>query len=275
MIRPRSRTPVATLSLVAALGLLPAGPYAPAGAAPLTAQQTEEPVPTRLVVRVVAHDAKIIGSGVGGASVTVLDAETGVVLADGVQEGGTGDTGAIMGTRERGTTVYDTPGAASFEATLDLTRPTVVAVEAAGPLDTPHARRTARTTLLMVPGRDLVGEGVVLTLYGFTVKLERPSDDVPVEPGPLVVRADVSMLCGCPIEPGGLWDADRLDVVAQLVREGDVVAEAPLAYAGRPNLFEGSIRAEEPGAYRLRVVAVDEGRANTGMVERPLRVGAR
>jgi len=275
MTRPLSRTPVAGLPLVAALGLLSAVPQTHPGAAPLAAQQTQEPIPTDLVVRVVAHDAKIIGSGVGGASVTVLDAETGLVLANGVQEGSTGDTGAIMGTRERGATVYDTPGAGSFEATLELTRPTLVAIEAAGPLGTRHATRTARTTVLMIPGRDLVGEGVVLTLYGFTVKLEQPSDGLPVGPGAILVRADVSMLCGCPIEPDGLWDANRLDVVAQLVHEGEVVAEAPLSYAGRPNLFEGSIRSEEPGAYRLRVLAIDEARANTGMVERPLRVGAR
>jgi len=258
--------------------LLALAPLAPLALAPfafpavLSAQEVE---PTLLHVRVGAHDAKIIGSGVGGARVTVLDAETGLVLADGVQEGGTGDTGAIMGARERGATVYDTPGAAAFEANLGLTEPTVVTVEAAGPLGTPHATRTARTTLLVVPGRDLVGEGVVLTLYGFTVELEQPTGEVAVAPGSILVRADVSMLCGCPIEPGGLWDADRVDVVAQLVRGSVVVAEGPLHYGGRPNLFEGSVRAEEPGSYRLRVAAVDEGRANTGMVERRLRVEGR
>lgn len=252
------------------LALIPLAPLALP--AVLSAQEVE---PTLLRVRVVAHDAKIIGSGVGGARVTVLDAETGLVLADGVQEGGTGDTEAIIGDRERGATVYDTPGAAAFEASLDLTEPTVVTVEAAGPLGTPHATRTARTTLLMVPGRDLVGEGVVLTLYGFTVELGQPTGDVAVAPGSILVRADVSMLCGCPIEPGGLWDADRVDVVAQLVRGGVVVAEGPLHYGGRPNLFEGSVRADEAGSYRLRVLAVDEGRANTGMVERPLEVGGR
>lgn len=267
-----SAFPAPSVGRAGAVLLLAVAPLFALSPTGLRAQEIE---PTRLLVRVVAHDAKIIGSGVGGARVTVLDAETGLVLADGVQEGGTGDTGAIMGTRERGATVYDTPGAGSFEATLDLTRPTLVTIDAAGPLDTPHATRTTRTTLLMVPGRDLVGEGVVLTLYGFTVKLERPTGEVPVDAGPILVRADVSMLCGCPIEPDGLWDANRLAVMAQLVREGDVVAETPLSYAGRPNLFEGSIRAGEPGPYTLRVLAVDEGRANTGMVERRLTVGGR
>ena len=50
---------------------------------PVRAQTT----PTRVMIRVVAHDAKIIGSGVGGARVTVTEVETGRVLASGVQEG--------------------------------------------------------------------------------------------------------------------------------------------------------------------------------------------
>ena len=64
--------------------------------------------PTRVMVRVASHDAKIIGSGVGGARVTIRDQRTGSVLAEGIQEGGTGNTSLIMGTRERGASVYDT-----------------------------------------------------------------------------------------------------------------------------------------------------------------------
>jgi hypothetical protein len=28
------------------------------------------------------------------------------------------------------------------------------------------------------------------------------------------VRANVMMMCGCPIEPGGLWDANAFEVAA-------------------------------------------------------------
>ena len=66
-------------------------------------------IPTTVMVRVIAHDAKIIGSGVGGARVTIRDAQTGYTLASGLQVGGTGDTRSIMITpRERGATVYAT-----------------------------------------------------------------------------------------------------------------------------------------------------------------------
>ena len=51
---------------------------------------------TKVLVRVVSKDAKVIGSGVGGASVRIVNARTGETLAQGKQEGGTGDTDRIM-----------------------------------------------------------------------------------------------------------------------------------------------------------------------------------
>ena len=53
-------------------------------------------IPTQIIVRVVSKDAKVIGSGVGGALVRIKNLETGVILAQGKQEGGTGDTERIM-----------------------------------------------------------------------------------------------------------------------------------------------------------------------------------
>lgn len=239
-------------------------------------QRSPGATPTRLVVRVVSQDAKVIGSGVGGARVTVRDAESGRVLAEGVHGGGTGDTGAIMGPRQRGATVFDRPGTASFEATLALERPTLVRVEARGPLETPHAEQEASATLLMVPGVDIAGEGLVLTLHGFTVVIETPEepsgDAVAGAGGPIPVRANVTMLCGCPIESGGTWDADRIEVTARLVRGDAVVAEERLSWAGEPNTFAGEIQAPSPGAYELQVVAVDPERANAGMDRRTLEV---
>jgi len=55
-----------------------------------------EKIVTKVVVRVVARDFKVIGSGVGGAFVRVKNLETGEILVQGKQEGGTGDTKRIM-----------------------------------------------------------------------------------------------------------------------------------------------------------------------------------
>lgn len=221
--------------------------------------------PTRVLVRAVAHDAKVIGSNVGGARITIRDAASGEVLASGVQEGSTGDTRAIVvEPRARGATVYDVEGTAGYTAELDLDRPTRVEIAAEGPLETPHAAQRASKTVLVVPGVDVLGEGVILELNGFTVEIESPTEDVASGPT-LDVRARVTMLCGCPIEPGGLWDADRLDVVARVVRDGEVVAESPLPFAGETSTFAGAVEAPGTGPAELQVLALDPERANVGM----------
>lgn len=279
MTRSITRTGTSLLALFT-LWLLPGaidGPVAPPSPdlspRPAAAQEAA-PEETTVVVRAVANDAKVIGSGVGGARITIRDAGTGEVLARGLQEGGTGSTERIMRSpRERGATVYGTEDAAKFEATLSLRRPTRVEIVAEAPLGTPHATQRASRTMLLVPGRDVTGEGVILELYGLTVNLERPAEDGPVPAGEAMpVRAHVEMLCGCPITPGGLWDADRVDIVARLLRDGAVVREARLGYAGETSTFEGRLTPPAPGTYELVVLAEDASRANAGVVRRNVRV---
>ncbi|MFW6191842.1 MAG: hypothetical protein ACOC83_00035 [Gemmatimonadota bacterium] len=236
--------------------------------APLPAQQ--ELTSTDLLVRVVAADAKVIGSGVGGVRVTIRDASSGELLAEGVQEGGTGSTDRIVRQpRVRGESVYDTEGTAGFLASLELRRPTVVEVTAEGPLDYPGSARTASTTLLMIPGEDVTGDGLVLTLHGFVLRVLSPEEGTRVEAGqPIRVRAHLQMMCGCPTEPGGLWDSDRYGMEARLLSEGELVAEAPLEFAGKTSHFEADLRVpdrlEPDGALEVEVVAFDPERVNFG-----------
>lgn len=230
--------------------------------------------PTTVVVRAVAHDAKIVGSGVGGARITVRDAHSGEVLARGVQEGDTGDTDLVMrDPHRRGASLWDTPGAAVFRATLELERPTVVEVTAEGPLGTPHAVRRSSKTVLLLPGRDVTGDGIVLELNGFKVELLRPAGEAAAPGSTVAVRARVEMMCGCPTTPGGLWDADLIDVVARLLRDGEEVASRSMPYAGETSLFETELTVpDEPGSYELVVTAARPSRANFGIARRALQV---
>ncbi len=230
----------------------------------------EAQIPTTVTVRVVSNDAKLIGTGVGGARITIRDDLTGRILARGIQEGSTGDTERIMGSRERGAEVYSTEGAAGFETVLNLTEPRRVEIEALGPLGTPHARQRATRTVLVVPGEDLTGDGVVLTLYGFTVEVLEPGvGRLNVSPGEnLSIRARVTMLCGCPTEPGGRWDADRISIRAQWVLGGQVVSETPLAFTGTTSEYQATLGVpDDRGPFVLRVLATDAVRANAGMAE--------
>ncbi len=227
---------------------------------------------TQILVRVLSHDAKLIGSNVGGARVTIRNLATGQILVEGIHEGGTGDTELIVERpRTRGAKTFDTPGAAGFLSSLDLEGPTRLQIEAEGPLGFPDQLQRSSKTLLVFPGQDVVGEGVVLELNGFTIDI----DTQPSSPGnaALDVRADVRMLCGCPILPGGLWDADRLEVLARLWRDGEQVAETALQYGGEASLFVGTLQAQAEGEYELEVSVLDPTRANFGRAVRDVSIG--
>lgn len=245
--------------LLPALGILAACAPSPA------AQATPEP--TRIDVHVVARDAKLIGSAVGGTRVTIRDADSGEVLAEGLHEGGTGDTGLIMGARERNADVFTTPGAAGYSAELTLDAPRMITVEAAGPLDFPQALTRASTTLLVAPGEDVTGDGVVLELWGYIVEIL----EAPVSTGGLDVRARVRMLCSCPTQPGGLWEAPT--ITARLTGpDGEVVAESSLGYQGDDSTYGGSLTAPGSGDYELDVRAVSVETGNAGRVSQAVRI---
>ena len=155
-----------------------------------------EKIPTKVIVRVVARDAQVIGSGVGGALVRIKNLETGEILAEGKQEGGTGSTERIMvQPRRRGETVYGTSGSAHFEAKIPLDRPTQVQIDAEAPLGYPQAIQKGSKTLTLIPGKDVLGEGVIIELNGLIVNILSPSSKESLKGGEAVlVKAEVRML---------------------------------------------------------------------------------
>lgn len=232
-----------------------------------------ELTPTRLRVRVLSQDAKVIGTGVGGAMVTIRNLETGEILSRGVHLGGTGDTDVIMRQpRVRGAKVFDREGTASYEAVLMLERPTLVEVSAEGPLAYPQAWQKSVKTMVLIPGEDVLGEGVILDLHGFILVLQEPAGDLwPAgRPTPLLVK--MTMMCGCPIQPGGLWDADKMKVRARLVRGGQTVVEAPLTYAGSTNMFRGELTPPDAGEYDLEIVGSQPETVNFGTFTKTILV---
>ena len=155
-----------------------------------------EKIGTKVIVRVVARDAQVIGSGVGGAFVRIKNLETGEILAEGKQEGGTGSTERIMiQPHRRGETVYGTFGSAYFEAKIPLDRPTEVEIDAEAPLSYPQAIQKGSKTLTLIPGKDVLGEGIVIELNGLIVNILSPSPKENLKGGEAVsVRAEVRML---------------------------------------------------------------------------------
>jgi hypothetical protein len=155
-----------------------------------------EKIGTRVIVRVVARDAQVIGSGVGGALIRIKNLETGEILAEGKQEGGTGSAERIMvQPRRRGESVYGTSGSAYFEAKIPLGQPTRVEIDAEAPLGYPQAIQRGSKTLTLIPGKDVLGEGIIIELNGLIVNILSPSSKENLKGGEAVlVRAEVRML---------------------------------------------------------------------------------
>ncbi len=234
-------------------------------------QPVADSVATDVMVRVVAHGAMVLGDEVGGARVTITDVATGRLLASGLQLGETGDQNQIMRTpRLMEEPRYSTRPSGSFHATLYLDRPTLVEIAAQGPLSYPAAMQRASKTVLLIPGRDLTQDGIVLDLNGYIVQIENPppgeslmaKDDVKL-------KASVRMLSGARVRPHGDWDSRKATIYGEVLIGDRVIERLQMLYAGEKSSFEALFFVpppiEAPNGITLRVVAADGAGANFGM----------
>ncbi len=227
-------------------------------------------VPTRITVRVKARDAKFIGSTLGGALVTIRNADTGELLAKGVTEGASGDTETMMKMPARRGVPLSDRKTAKFAATIDIDRPTVVEIRGYGPLAQRQSAGAVSVTQWIVPGKDVTeGDGILLELPGFVVEVLAPPAHLKLSrekiPQRLELRANVTMMCGCQLEPGGVWDADRVEVRALVRKDGKPAGEIPLTFVEEPSQFAGSLDVQETGIYEVTVYAYDPSNGNTGV----------
>jgi len=127
-----------------------------------------EAVQTKLVIRAKSKDAKFVGSKMGGALVIIKDSETGKVLAEGLTAGGTGDTEIIMNQPKTrfGEISAD---AAKFETSLDISEPRLITIDVSAPYSDKTNMIMSSTQMWLIPGRDIVGEGVIIEVPGFSV----------------------------------------------------------------------------------------------------------
>jgi hypothetical protein len=232
--------------------------------------------PTGIVIRVIAKDAKFIGTETGGAQVTLRDADTGEILAQGVTAGTTGNTPKIMSNGRARRDVLSDEGTAKYAAMLDIQKPRRITATVTGPMMLKDAAATVSSTQWVLPGKSVGGgDGWVLELPGFAITLREPLPAVVERRGgeariPLKTR--ITMQCGCPITPGGLWNADRMQLAAMLEDGAKSYPARALVYAGNPSTFDGEIVATEPGRYMIDVYAYDPSNGNTGLGRFPVIV---
>ncbi len=224
---------------------------------------------TKIIVRAKAKDAKFIGSSLGGAYIIIRNQMTNEILAQGKTTGSTGNTTLIMKTpKERYTPITD-DNTAKFETSIDLKEATFVTIEAISPINNKQARVSASTSLWLIPGKHILGDGIILEISGFIIDILSPRthhymalDDAKNKP--FKIQANMVMMCGCTIKNDGLWDAKAMEVKGILKKDDTFLKDFSLASVSS-NLFEGETTIDTPGNYELTVYAYDSRTGNTGV----------
>lgn len=229
------------------------------------------PKPTTILVRVVAHGAMVLGREVGSARVTITDVATKQVLATGIQQGEAGDQNQIMRTpRLMEEPHYSSRPAAAFTATFDLLQPTLVEVTAEGPLAYPASSQRASTTVWLVPGQDTTNDGIVLHLYGYIVQIEHPKSGEPlIAKDDVILRASIRTLSGALLRPHGDWDSRKIHIYGELMIGERILERLQLFYNSDRSCFEAPffvpLTKDAPDGITLRVVAADPSSGKVGV----------
>lgn len=220
---------------------------------------------TNLMVRVKSKDAKFVGSSIGGAKIIIRNDLTGEILAEGVTSGSTGNTDLIMQQpQERGKRLTDS-STAGYNAVLNISEPTFVTIEAFAPVNKKQAVVKSSTQLWVLPGKDITEEGIILEVPGFVVDVLSPQTHERVEAGSKVtVKANIVMMCGCPVTEGGIWNADDYEIAAQISKEGKLLQTLELEPEEKASTFSADTNLT-PGNYEILVYAFDPSTGNTGL----------
>lgn len=233
---------------------------------------------TDITVRVIARGAMFVGDLVEGAQVTITDAVSEEVLAQGVTKGQAGDAKGIMAVAHTRGEPFAGEADAHFSATLELDEPRYVQVTVFGPLQRRESATKTSMTQWVVPGRHLTGgDGWVIELAGFFVQGNLAASTVSRAEASagVTLEAEVFPMCGCPVKPGFYWDADSYEVAA-LVKRGETrIGRYRLHYTDTASDFSGTFPLDLPGLYEITVYAYDPLSGNTGVDRLSLTVADR
>ncbi|HET8810747.1 MAG TPA: hypothetical protein VFM65_10860 [Flavobacteriaceae bacterium] len=218
---------------------------------------------TSIMIRAKAKDAKFIGSSMGGAKIIVRNALTGEILDQGITEGSTGNTQKIFSTDKQRYEPISTENSAGFLAKLKLDKPVLVNIEANAPMNQTGSAITTTTQLWVIPGKDILGDGIILEIPGFVVDILSPLVHSKIS-GNLKIKARIVMMCGCPITKGGRWDANQYEVLALIKSQGKLIQKINMEVKEKPSVFYGETTLES-GNYEMILYAFDPKTGNSGV----------
>lgn len=225
---------------------------------------------TKVTVRALAKDAKFIGTGIGGAYVVIRDNRTQEVLAKGYTEGSSGDTEIVVKNPKHRQKPITDEQTAKFVGELQIAEPVFVDVEVTAPANRKHSAVTASTQLWVIPGKDIIGDGIILEIPGFIVDILSPHTHEVLlakglADGKIPIKVHLVLMCGCLVQKGGIWDSDNMEVSAIVKREGKIINEVSFVKTTADNVFEAALSAEVAGNYEVIVQAFDRVTNNTGV----------
>lgn len=217
------------------------------------------------MIRAKAKDAKFIGSSIGGAKILVKDAVTGEILAEGITSGSTGNTDKIMKQDWKRSEQLSDDKTAGFNASLNIEAPRFVTIEAYAPINKKQAEVMSSTQLWVIPGKDITGDGVVLDIPGFVVDILSPQTHERIASSENIeLKANIVMMCGCPITKDGIWDANQYEVKAVLKSAEGVSKEIAMNQKDKASTFVSDVTLEK-GLYEVLIYAYDPVTGNTGL----------
>lgn len=224
---------------------------------------------TKIIVRAKSKDAKFIGSSLGGAYIIIRNKVNNSVLAEGKTEGTPGNTDLIMKTNRERYELYSDESSAKFLATIDINEPTFVRIEVVSPYNHRQSQVHAATELWLIPGKHILGDGIIVEIPGFIVDVLSPRTHnfiqlSSIKDKPFKIQANVVMMCGCIITKGGVWNSEEMEVAAIVKRNGTILKTVRMQLT-TPNLFEGELSITEKGDYEFSVYAYSEKTGNTGV----------
>jgi hypothetical protein len=237
---------------------------------------------TPILVRVQARGGKFLADDIGGAEVTIRDALSGERLGGGLAQGT--DSGELSSQIAPSASQYAivTPGkparvqwlvadgtTSGLSLELPLSRPTLLAIAAYGPLGGLQSAQRVETTAWALPGQPIdQGPGLVVLLPGLVVQALSPATHLEIADVPAQIKflAKVTMMCGCQIAPGEPWVPDDFSVTAAISPVGQAPsAVVPLAFqGGKPSIFQGTWELTQTGYFQALISATQRSTGNLG-----------
>lgn len=243
---------------------------------------------TSILIRVQAKGGKFLADDIGGAEITLRNAQTGRWLGGG--RAGGASSGNLSSTYQANASSYviltpalnpnrppdvwwlvPEPSTSSLKVDLAIDRPTLVEITAYGPLGGLQSAHPVTLTQWIVPGQTIdQGPGFVVEIPGLLVQVMQPPTHLTLLPSSLPysvpILANVAMMCGCPIAEGGPWVQDDFLVTAAIGPVGQPSTDPPviLKYTGTTSQFAGSYSVTKAADYQAVITAVQKSTGNTG-----------